>query len=508
MAMVASDGKVAPASVPLRALPALLIAFFALNNVLLLGFLGQPPVLVAALAVTVPPLLGFLAYRMTPSQCRVDLSTILICFLVAAILLMLGGEGRLFYATPDWQVRDALLADMGGHRWPFDYWLDGRSQIMRAPIGMYLIPALLGGVSQFARDWILFAQNSLVLSLLFALGSALFEGRPAKWIAIAVFVAFSGLDVLGTLVAQWAAGKARWDHIEDWAAGYQYSAHITQLFWAPQHAFAGWAAAVTYILWRRKLIPVGMFCAILPLAALWSPLILFGAVPYTLFVWFQTLRTRSLNGSDFLLCLIAIAVSAPALVYLSTASASVGGGLRVPNLILYVLIILFEVAPFLFPVLLDRKNGVDRSSLGISAACLLLMPSWSIGMFNDFQTRASIMPLAILAVAYADWATGITAWRKKVSFGTVIVLGSVTGVIGIANAIRFEPSPVPHCSVSGVWDRQSTLHYPHSSYFAAREAFPFSILPTERVSSANPDRCWDRPWRMPARFLTEGRSQS
>lgn len=498
LASAANPRRSASISVPLRALTAMLIAFFALDNVLLLGFLGQPALLVAALAVIGPPLLGFIAYRVTPGQCRIGLPTILICFLVAAVLLMLGGEGRLFYAPTDWQVRDALLADMGRHRWPFDYWLDGQSQIVRAPVGMYLLPALLGGASQFGRDWILLAQNSLILGLLFALGSALFEGRRARWIALTVFVAFSGLDILGNLILQWATGKARWDHIEDWGAGYQYSAHITQLFWVPQHAFAGWSVALAYLLWRRNLVPIGIFGAALPLVALWSPLILFGVVPFALFAGLRTLGSHAWNWLDLSLCLIATAIAAPALVYLSTDSAAVGGDLRPPAAIIYVLIMLFEVTPFLLPVLHDRNNRVDRTSLAISAVCLFLMPSWTIGMFNDFQTRASIMPLAILAVAYADWATRIAGWREKVSFGVIIVLGSVTGVIGIVNGIRFAPAPVPHCSVTGVWERQSTMHSPHNSYFAARDAFPFGVTAVDRVSPANPAQCWDRQWQTPA----------
>ncbi|WP_097092094.1 hypothetical protein [Novosphingobium sp. Chol11] len=486
---------------------AILVAFFALDNVLLLGFLGRPPLVVWALALLLPSLLGFAAYRLTSAPCRISLPTILVCFLVAAALLILGGEGRLFYAPTDWQVRDAVLADMGRYRWPFDYWLDGRSQMLRAPIGMYLIPALLGGVSQFGRDWMLLAQNSLILGLLFALGSTLFEGRRARWIALIVFVMFSGLDVLGNLIVQSATGEVRWDHIEDWGAGYQYSAHITQLFWVPQHALAGWAVALVYLLWRRNLVPIGIFGAILPLVALWSPLILFGTVPFALFAALRVLGSRSWNWLDISTCLIATAASAAALVYLSTDSAAVGGGLRPPTAILYLLIMLFEVTPFLLPVLHDRNNGVDRTSLAIAAVCLFLMPSWSIGMFNDFQTRASIMPLAILAVAYADWATRIAGWREKVGFGVVIVLGSFTGVIGIANALRFAPTPIPHCSVAGIWERQSTSHPPHSSYFAARDAFPFSIVAVDRVSSIHQRQCWDRPWRGPARPFFELRGR-
>lgn len=498
IAIGTSDRNLASASVALRVLPALLVAFFALNNVLLLSFLGQPPLMVAVLAAIVPPLLGFIAYRITPGQCRIGLPTILICLLVAAILLMLGGEGRLFYATTDWQVRDALLADLGTQRWPFDYWLDGRSQILRAPIGMYLLPALLGGASQFGRDWILLVQNSLILGLLFSLGSALFDGSRARWIALTIFAAFSGLDVLGNLMAQWATGKARWDHIEDWAGGYQYSAHITQLFWVPQHALAGWAVAVAYLLWRKKLIPIGLFGATLPLAALWSPLILFGAVPFAIFAGLRALWAHSWNWRDLFLYLIAAAISVPALVYLSTESTAVGGGPRPPNLILYVLIILFEVMPFLLPVLLDKNNRVDRPSIAISAVCLFLMPSWSVGIFNDFQTRASIVPLAILAVAFADWATRITHRRERVSFGIIVVLGSTTGAIGIANSLRFAASPAPRCSLSDVWERQANLYPPHNTYFAGRNAFPFSVSPAARVNPVSRAQCWDRPWHTQA----------
>ena len=497
----ASNRRTASISVPLRAPAAILVAWLGLDNILLLGFIGLPPLVVAMLAVLVPALLGFIAYRMASARCRIGLRTVVACVLVAAFLLMLGGEGRLFYAPTDWQVRDAVLADMGTHRWPFDYWLEGHSQILRAPVGMYLIPAILGGSSQLGRDWALLAQNSLILGLLFSTGSTLFEGARARWIALVVFVAFSGLDVVGNLIVQWATGDARWDHIEDWANGYQYSAHITQLFWVPQHALAGWLVTLFYLLYRRNVIPVGLFGAVLPLVALWSPLILFGAVPFALFAGLKSLASRSWNRRDLLLCLIATVIAAPALVYLTTDAAAVGGGLRPPNAIIYVLILVFEVTPFLLPVSNDRNNSVDRTSLTISAACLFLMPSWTIGMFNDFQTRASIMPLAILAVAYADWATRIAGWRDKASFGVVIALASVTAVIGITNAIRFVPSPVPLCSVAGVWERQSTLHSPYNSYFARTEALPFGIKPADRVSTINPSRCWDRSWRMSSRFM-------
>lgn len=485
-----------PTSLSLRTLTAALVVLFALDNVLLLSLLGLSPFLVAALALIVPFALAYLGWRAMPGDRRVSVHTLVLCLAIAVILLVAGGEGRLFYAPPDWQIRDAVLADMGNHRWPFDYWLEGKAQILRAPVGMYLIPALLGGASQVGRDCALLAQNSLILGLLLAQGSILFEGHRARRIALIIFVMFSGLDILGSILSEIATGTANWNHIERWASNYQYSAHITQLFWAPQHAFAGWTAALLYLLWRRKLVPIGLFAASLPLLALWSPLVLFGALPFAAFAGVQTLLTRTWDRRDVALGMIATLLAIPTFLYLSTDATTVGGHLRPPTLLGYVLIMLFEVVPFLLPLLSDRTGGTDRTTILIAGLCLFLMPLWVIGVSNDFQMRASIMPLAITALAFANWASRERTSREKAFLTTIIALGSVTGVVEISHAFRFNSSPAPLCSLVGVWDQQAILAVPYASYFAARDALLVPITPIDRVAGKEPAKCWERPWGM------------
>src|SRR4029079_442931 len=63
-------------------------------------------------------------------------------FVIAVVLFMLGGEGRFFYANTDWQIRDAVLRDLATNPWPFAYKLNGTAYFLRAPVGMYLLPAL------------------------------------------------------------------------------------------------------------------------------------------------------------------------------------------------------------------------------------------------------------------------------------------------------------------------------------------------------------------------------
>ena len=503
----ASRERSISASVSLRCLTASLVALFALDNILLLGLLGSPHLLVAGLAIILPAALSLLTYMSMPGQTRVSVATIAACFVAAAILLIMGGEGRLFYASTDWQVRDAVLADMGTHRWPFDYWLNGRAQLLRAPVGMYLVPAILGGASQLGRDWSLLLQNSLILGLLFAQASALFEGLRARLIAILVFVTFSGWDVLGNLILQWTGSEARWDHIEGWADGYEYSSHITQLFWVPQHAFAGWTVALTYLLWRRNLAPIGLFAASLPLIALWSPLVLFGALPFAAFAGIRVLLTGAWSGRDILVAIVATSLATPALIYLSTGAAAMGGGLLPPKALVYTLVMLFEVIPFLLPILHDRANVIDHATKLIAATCLFLMPSWSIGTFGDFQMRASIMPLALVAIAFADWAARLVHRHEKAGFLIIVALGSVTGAVEIAQVFRFAPSPVPGCSLAAVWHRQTSRTAPDAAYFVPAEAFQSWVKPVERVNADAPAKCWNHPWRMPTGANTEQQSR-
>ena len=79
----AADQRMIPASITLRGLTAVLIALFALDNVLLLGFLGWPPLLVAALAAILPFALACLVWKSVPGERRIGVPTIFICFAVA-----------------------------------------------------------------------------------------------------------------------------------------------------------------------------------------------------------------------------------------------------------------------------------------------------------------------------------------------------------------------------------------------------------------------------------------
>ena len=98
---------------------------------------------------------------------HVDRPVAAACLGLALVLCLLGGQTHAFFANDDWLIRDAVLADLVARPWPVEYERGGEMLFQRAPLGMYLVPALAGkiaglGVAHLA----LLVQNTLVIGTL------------------------------------------------------------------------------------------------------------------------------------------------------------------------------------------------------------------------------------------------------------------------------------------------------------------------------------------------------
>ncbi len=484
-----------------------LVAFLCIDNLLLWRFLNFAPwwlyLLGIGLAVAACAAFSKIVGRWAaggPTVC-----CLAVCAGVALILYLLGGQGRLFYANVDWQVRDAVLRDMTIHSWPFAYTARAVPEILRAPIGMYLVPALAGkSFGPAAADVALLAQNALLLTILLGLASSLFRSTRIRLVALAVFLAFSGMDVIGQFLMGETGGGPDSDHLEQWAS-IQFSSHITQAFWVPQHALAGWYGAVLYLLWSQRRIPVVALFVLLPLMALWSPLGLLGALPFALYAGLRTIAERGICFADAAVAVLTTGLTLPALLYLAAAGSSVGFRIFqiTPNS--YLLFQALEALPFLLPVaLLGGRNRFGGMTLVLVGACLMIMPFWQIGENVDFMMRSSIPALAILSVQVIEALCtdeyknrGLRFFAKGVLVATLLV-GSVTGALEIRRSIINLPSPRPKCSFFGAWD-QSYSAFGKSTYLAPIWSIPSPIRPPHVtiVPAADPRRCYDRPWKAP-----------
>jgi hypothetical protein len=487
-----------------------LFACLALQNLLLLRFLDCAPAWLFPLGLI---LLGLFAIGLR-AQRLADLPTISVgrftfCLLAATVLFALGGEGRWLYANLDWQVRDAVLNDMVTYPWPFVYDLGQGQELLRAPIGMYLLPALVGKLAGTrAADIALLVQNSLFLAVIFASMSVLFETTVRRLIALLVFLIFSGLNLIGWLLVKvlWQAPSIP-DHLDPWGP-VEFSSHITQAFWVPQHALAGWLCAALFLLWKDRRITVGPFLAAVPLLALWSPLAIMGAMPFAAYAGLAALLRRELRAGDVLLTLALLVIAIPALLYLKADAAAVGGRLAPITPLLYILFMLLEVAPYLVAAFtVGARPRFDGPMLLILSITLMVVPLFQIGANDDFAMRASIPPLAILSVVTADMLSRAFSTGRSVDLacGCLVILtlaiGAATGVMEIRRAFIYRPAPRTHCSFVGSWDQYFGLPIvPKATYLAPATSLPAWMQPGDSVlvdSAHDPQHCWTRAWMSP-----------
>ena len=168
-------------------------------------------------------------------------------------LCVLGGEGHFFFANYDWLTRDAVLADLVRQSFPvlFDY--QGSEFFLRAPLGMYMIPSAVGKLLGLRSAHLaLLAQNATILALTLTLLMALVPRRKAVFLV--AFIGFSGIEIVGAFINAGfklaAFGTFTWpvhmhQHLAMWNPFFEYTNHITQIFWVPNHALPGWWLAAT-----------------------------------------------------------------------------------------------------------------------------------------------------------------------------------------------------------------------------------------------------------------------
>ncbi|KQX17918.1 MULTISPECIES: hypothetical protein [unclassified Sphingomonas] len=488
--------------VPAAVLLGIVVGWLALDLLMLCRFVGlAQPLVYAGWAMLSAGLFWLLTLpRRRDLHAGPTVGTLLACVGVAVALLLLGGEGRFFYANVDWQVRDAVLRDMTVNPWPFAY---ASGDLLRAPIGMYLVPALAGKLwGQAGADLVLLGQNGLLLGLLFAIGATLFADRRKRLIALAVFLAFSGLDILGQVKVGHAALLVPTAHLEGWGPT-QFSSTITLAFWVPQHAIAGWIGALGFLLWRVDRLGLGSLLMLPPMTALWSPLAAIGAMPFILHAVWTELRRRRITLADIALPACATAIALPALAYLAAAGEAVGARFFPIRPDVYLVFLTIELFPWLLIAFAGRRARFGGPVLAIATGSLLAMPLIQVGWWIDFAMRASIPALSILALHLADGLGGTWALsaRRRAALVLLLALGSVTGLTEIARALTFPVSPPPRCGFSRAWD-ESFSAFPKGSYLAPLAGVPTVIRPVA-PARARPDAtadCFPTGWPKPPLF--------
>ncbi len=239
--------------------------------------------------------------------------------------------------------------------------------------------------------------------------------------------------------------------------------------------------------------------AIVPLAALWSPLGAIGTLPFAAYAGGATLLGGRLRAADVAMAPVALAPAAVPLAYLSGDAARVGAQWAALPVPVYAVFEAIEVAPFLLAIaMLTRGGRFGASTLVLAAACLALAPLVTVGESVDFTMRASIPALAILAVLAADALAVAPPGGWRTMLAAALAIGALAPARDVARAIVLRPTPPPLCDFVRAWD-QSFARFGKETYLARLAAMPAPVRPLAPAPARPlaPARCWSRPWTMP-----------
>ena len=102
--------------------------------------------------------------------------------------------------------------------WPFKYATPSGFLVLRAPVGMYMLPAVLSKLAGAGSEGVtLLLQNTLLLGGIFSLLVALFT-KNKRLYALLGFIFFSGMEIVGYWLRT-SLSNQKWhpDHIEGWS---------------------------------------------------------------------------------------------------------------------------------------------------------------------------------------------------------------------------------------------------------------------------------------------------
>lgn len=462
------------------------------------GYLSLGPALVAA-ALLVGALA--LAFRDAKKAPPIDRKLLALCLGLGLLVVLLSGGGHFLYRTDDWTIRDALLVDLVRQPWPFAYDLGSGAQMLRAPLGVYLVPALVGkGLGLLAADLTMGAQNALALGLVLYLVAQEASTRLVQGILITVFVLFSGIDILPAVARFFLDGRhSQLPHPDGWGGIIQYSSHITLMFWTPNHALAGFAFAAAYLAWRRGQADIGTLGLVFAVALFWSPLAMMGALVLLVFAGLCSLRDGAIRPGALLVLALSGLAALPVFIFMTRDAGEVTSGFLGGPLFLalYAGLMIFEVLPFVAFMAGDLRESKDQRQQWEFLALLLpllLFPFYTIGV--DFSRRAIIPIVAVFAVRFASnlacaFETGLRGRRWIVP---VLILCLATPGAEIMRNLLIPATPLSTCNLIDAWQSGPDRRNSMAHYFVDRQAFetPTGLFraPVGGTVRAEDRRCW------------------
>lgn len=426
------------------------------------------------------------------------------CLAGAIALCLLGGEYHVFFSTWDWFMRDAVLADITLNRYPVFYHHLGQDMVLRAPLGMYMIPA---GVGWFlgldAAHFALLLQNSFIFSVILYSLQLLVQGPKLRFLGL--FLLFGPVDVVPHLAESYYIYLRKGTfviepHFMMWNPIVWFWSQLPQIFWAPNHTVSGWSIALLILLHLRREIDIVLLGVSSIVLLFWSPLVIIGAAPLLVWRGFRSLSIDLLSLRTGIAALAAFCF-APLLVFLSLDSGTLDRGwlFEKPYFLLWYPAALIFALPQAW-IMMSARDLVApwlRKGLFLSIAILVLMPLYRFGVTNfdnDVAMRCMLAPMFILAFAFCQAAPTLVELpgRRALLTTAVVVLSSMTGLMEIRRALTDPNYAINDCNLLTATEKAiEAASFPSTNYLARVDKAPAWLLGRDgRRLEVERRQCW------------------
>ena len=381
----------------------------------------------------------------------ISTKTITLIFIVLIIICILAGQGGLFYQSNDHHWRNAVFRDLINEEWPVYY--EKSDTYLDYYIAHWLVPAGIAKLFLPISEIFAWKMGNIALLLWSAIGVTLtflwitngIKNKSKKNIIIAllVFIFFSGLDIIGIFKTNNIIDM----HIEWWAAEYQFSSMMTQLFWVFNQAIAPWLITMMFL--REK--DVKNYFLLIILFLPYAPLPFLGAIPLFACNGFRCLYKSikekkikeflkdvfSIQNIIALVCILPIYY-----FYYSLNQATTENGFRIltelltiegiMNLLLFWFLEIGIYGIFIY------KTYKKSPLFWVVFIGLLFVPLFAMGSARDLAMRASIPFLMVCMVFIIDLLVNKFDETKQIIVYALVVLliiGAITPGFEFTRAI-------------------------------------------------------------------------
>jgi len=404
------------------------------------------------------PITGFLLYLLAKTYQSIghslikekfEISPLVITGIFSLVWVATTGVWNLgFGRTQDWDVmRNDLLSTLTEHSWPVTHVFTDGSGVwsMRHYLGIYLPGPLAGKVTGNNLDVTLFTTGVwmfLGVWIALMLVQRIFGAFGLrKYLALPLFIAFSGLDAIGSRIQGTLSLRPsnlfNGGHIEWWAKKYQFSSNTTLLHWVPQHALPSWIGALLVIHVVRSRQNLYLLPIISLSALLWSPFAAVGITLLALLLLFSAGETSTFLTSIRKLPLLIISllvIGVPLLAFLQSGTSDIPRGLLLSSgsfsdnvkMLLEFISLEFGIVAVLSAYIVRQRI---RENMFISIGLLLVLMV-VVGLYNDFAMRVSP---ALLVVIFINACEALfTRPRRKslrfvqIALAGVLLIGAIT----------------------------------------------------------------------------------